>query len=73
MVEPENAVKRVDGPPPRLTTLTSPRATISGLDHDTDAVRVNIERLTKLALQVQVTELDVSLPVRFARRGSKRA
>jgi endo-1,4-beta-xylanase len=36
---------------------------ISRLDYDTDAVAKNIERLTKLALQVHITELDVSLPV----------
>ena len=36
---------------------------ISHLDYDTDAVATNIERLTKLGPQVQITELDVSLPV----------
>ena len=36
---------------------------ISGLDYDTDAVAANIERLTKLGLQVHITELDVALPV----------
>lgn len=36
---------------------------ISRLDYDTDAVGKNIERLTKLGLQVHITELDVSLPV----------
>lgn len=36
---------------------------ISRLDYDTDAVATNIERLTKLGLQVHITELDVSLPV----------
>lgn len=36
---------------------------VSGLDYDTDAVAANIERLTKLGLQVHITELDVSLPV----------
>ena len=35
----------------------------SGLDYDTDAVAANFERLTKLGLQVHITELDVSLPV----------
>jgi endo-1,4-beta-xylanase len=33
------------------------------LDYDTDAVAANIERLTKLGLQVHITELDVALPV----------
>jgi len=36
---------------------------ISRLDYDTDAVATNIERLTKLGLQVHITELDVSLLV----------
>ncbi len=36
---------------------------ISRLDYDTQAVAANIERLTKLGLQVHITELDVSLPV----------
>lgn len=36
---------------------------ISRLDYDTDAVAPNIARLTALGVQVQVTELDVSLPV----------
>jgi len=36
---------------------------ISSIDYDTDAVAKNIERLTKLGLQVHITELDVSLPV----------
>jgi endo-1,4-beta-xylanase len=36
---------------------------ISRQDFDTDAVATNIERLTKLGLQVHITELDVSLPV----------
>jgi endo-1,4-beta-xylanase len=36
---------------------------ISGLDCDADAVVANIERLTKLGLQVHITELDVSLAV----------
>ena len=36
---------------------------ISRLDYDTDAIAKNIERLTKLGLQVHITELDVSLPV----------
>ena len=33
------------------------------LDYDTGAVAANIERLTKLGLQVHITELDVALPV----------
>jgi endo-1,4-beta-xylanase len=36
---------------------------ISRLDYDTNAVAKNIERLTKLGLQVHITELDVSLPI----------
>jgi endo-1,4-beta-xylanase len=36
---------------------------ISRLDFDTDAVAKNIARLTKLRVQVHITELDVSLPV----------
>lgn len=36
---------------------------ISRLDFDTDAVAANIKRLTTLGLQVQITELDVSLPL----------
>lgn len=36
---------------------------ISRLDFDTDAVAKNIARLTKLGVQVHITELDVSLPV----------
>jgi len=36
---------------------------ISRLDYDTESVAANIERLTKLGLQVHITELDVSLPV----------
>ena len=36
---------------------------ISNFDYDTKAVAANIERLTKLGLQVHITELDVSLPV----------
>ena len=36
---------------------------ISRLDFDTAAVATNIERLTKLGLQVHITELDVSLPL----------
>jgi endo-1,4-beta-xylanase len=36
---------------------------ISQLDFDTDAVTKNIARLTKLGVQVHITELDVSLPV----------
>ena len=33
------------------------------LDYDTGAVAANIERLTRLGLQVHITELDVALPV----------
>jgi endo-1,4-beta-xylanase len=33
------------------------------LDYDTGSVAANIERLTKLGLQVHITELDVALPV----------
>src|SRR6201987_2133558 len=36
---------------------------ISRLEYDTDAVASNIERLTKLGVEVHITELDVSLPV----------
>ena len=36
---------------------------VSRLDFDTAAVAANIARLTKLGLQVHITELDVSLPV----------
>ena len=36
---------------------------ISQLNYDTESVAKNIERLTKLGLQVHITELDVSLPV----------
>lgn len=36
---------------------------ISIFDYDTNAVAANIERLTKLGLQVHITELDVALPV----------
>jgi len=36
---------------------------ISHFDFDTDAVAVNIARLTALGLQVHITELDVSLPL----------
>jgi len=36
---------------------------IERLDYDSEAVRVNIARLTALGLQVHITELDVSLPV----------
>jgi endo-1,4-beta-xylanase len=33
------------------------------LDYDTGAIAANMERLTKLGLQVHITELDVALPV----------
>jgi endo-1,4-beta-xylanase len=33
------------------------------LDYDTGVVAANIERLTKMGLQVHITELDVALPV----------
>jgi len=33
------------------------------LDYDTGPVAANIEQLTKLGLQVHITELDVALPV----------
>lgn len=36
---------------------------VPGWNFDTDAVSANIDRLTKLGLQVQITELDVSLPI----------
>lgn len=36
---------------------------ISRLDDDSEAVATNIARLSALGLQVQITELDVSLPV----------
>lgn len=36
---------------------------IAALDFDTAAVAANIARLTALGLQVQITELDVSLPL----------
>lgn len=36
---------------------------ISKLDYDTGAVAANIARLTKLGVQIHITELDVSLPV----------
>jgi len=36
---------------------------ISRLDYDTEAVAANIARLTKLGVQVHITELDISLPV----------
>lgn len=36
---------------------------ISDLNYDTNAVGVNIARLTLLGVQVHITELDVSLPV----------
>lgn len=36
---------------------------ISQPDYDTDAIAANIARLTKLGLQIHITELDVSLPI----------